>query len=83
MPNEGMLQFRPAPGEWGTELTLTLRFNPPGGKIGKKSPPCSICSLKSSSARRCTALKARRNRRNPHPDGQPAGRHDSRKDEEA
>ena len=29
IPNEGELRLRPAPGEWGTELALTLRFTPP------------------------------------------------------
>ncbi|WP_130835008.1 SRPBCC family protein [[Erwinia] mediterraneensis] len=36
IPNEGQLELSTAPGEWGTELALTLRFTPPGGVIGKK-----------------------------------------------
>jgi uncharacterized membrane protein len=30
-PNEGSLQFRPAPGDRGTELLLRMHFSPPGG----------------------------------------------------
>ncbi|WP_312242982.1 SRPBCC family protein [Pantoea sp.] len=36
VPNEGQLELSAAPGEWGTEIALTLRFAPPGGKLGKK-----------------------------------------------
>jgi uncharacterized membrane protein len=35
VPNTGELSFRPAPGERGTELHLEVRFDPPGGLIGK------------------------------------------------
>lgn len=35
VPNTGVLTFRPAPGERGTELRLDVRFDPPGGIIGK------------------------------------------------
>lgn len=34
MPNEGSVRFRPAPGDRGTEVTLRLRFDPPGGALG-------------------------------------------------
>lgn len=34
LPNEGEVRFRPAPGDWGTVVTLRLRFNPPGGPAG-------------------------------------------------
>ncbi|MFC6824028.1 SRPBCC family protein [Halopelagius fulvigenes] len=34
VPNEGSIRLRPAPGDQGTEVTLHLRFDPPGGKIG-------------------------------------------------
>ncbi len=33
--NEGSVSLRPAPGDWGTEVTLRFRFDPPGGAIGK------------------------------------------------
>lgn len=33
--NTGVLTFRTAPGDRGTELHLDLRFDPPGGAIGK------------------------------------------------
>ncbi|WP_206057802.1 SRPBCC family protein [Nissabacter sp. SGAir0207] len=36
VPNEGRLIFRPAPGNKGTELTLVVRFDPPGGILGEK-----------------------------------------------
>lgn len=35
LPNEGWVRFRPAPGEWGTEVTLCFRFEPPGGAMGR------------------------------------------------
>lgn len=34
LPNEGSVHFRPAPGDRGTEVTLRVRFRPPGGPIG-------------------------------------------------
>lgn len=33
LSNEGSLRFRPAPRDWGTEATLHLRFDLPGGVI--------------------------------------------------
>lgn len=36
IPNEGRLSFRAAPTGHGTEVTLTIRFDPPGGLLGKK-----------------------------------------------
>ena len=35
VPNIGVLAFRPAPGDRGTELHLAVRFDPPGGAIGQ------------------------------------------------
>ncbi|WAJ31298.1 SRPBCC family protein [Antarcticirhabdus aurantiaca] len=35
VPNVGVLTFRPAPGDRGTELHLDVRFDPPGGAIGQ------------------------------------------------
>lgn len=34
VPNEGSVRFRPAPGDRGTEVTLTIDFDPPGGALG-------------------------------------------------
>lgn len=34
VPNEGSVRFRPAPGDRGTEGTLSLDFDPPGGAVG-------------------------------------------------
>lgn len=34
VPNTGLLIFRPAPGDRGTELHLDVRFDPPGGVVG-------------------------------------------------
>ena len=31
--SEGTLRFRPGPGDWGTEVSLVLRFEPPGGPL--------------------------------------------------
>lgn len=36
IPNEGRLSFRPAADGTGTEVTLLIRFNPPGGLVGRK-----------------------------------------------
>ncbi|MCG8710956.1 SRPBCC family protein [Brenneria sp. 4F2] len=36
IPNEGRLSFRPAPSGRGTDVTLMIRFDPPGGLLGKK-----------------------------------------------
>lgn len=33
--NAGVLTFRPAPGDRGTELHLDVRFDPPGGIVGQ------------------------------------------------
>lgn len=35
VPNVGVLTFRPAPGDRGTELHLDVRFDPPGGLVGQ------------------------------------------------
>ena len=35
VPNNGVLAFRPAPGDRGTELHLAVRFDPPGGLVGE------------------------------------------------
>ena len=32
--SEGAVEFRDGPGEWGTEITLRVRFQPPGGRAG-------------------------------------------------
>jgi uncharacterized membrane protein len=32
--NAGTVRFDPAPGEEGTEVTVTLEYNPPGGRLG-------------------------------------------------
>lgn len=34
LPNEGTVRFRPAPGDRGTIVTLSIRFDPPGGALG-------------------------------------------------
>jgi uncharacterized membrane protein len=34
LPNEGSVRFQPAPSDWGTEVTLRFRFDPPGGTLG-------------------------------------------------
>ncbi|MCP2014711.1 putative membrane protein [Deinococcus sp. HSC-46F16] len=34
LPNRGEVRFRPAPGDRGTEVTLRLHFQPPGGALG-------------------------------------------------
>lgn len=34
VPNSGSVRFREAPGNRGTEITVDLRYQPPGGKLG-------------------------------------------------
>ncbi|MFL5403979.1 MAG: SRPBCC family protein [Gemmatimonadales bacterium] len=34
VPNSGQVRFREAPGNRGTEVTVELRYQPPGGKVG-------------------------------------------------
>jgi uncharacterized membrane protein len=34
LPNSGTVRFRPAPGDRGTVVTLSIRFDPPGGAFG-------------------------------------------------
>lgn len=34
IPNAGSVRFEPAPGNTGTEVTVTFEYNPPGGKTG-------------------------------------------------
>ncbi len=34
VPNEGSVRFTPAPGDRGTVVTLSIRFDPPGGSVG-------------------------------------------------
>lgn len=34
VPNAGSIRFEPAPGDEGTEVTVTLEYDPPGGKVG-------------------------------------------------
>lgn len=84
VPNEGLLQFRPAPGEWGTELTLTLRFNPPGGALGKKVTALLDLFPKEQLSKALHRFKSLAETGEiPSLDGQPAGRHAERRDEEA
>lgn len=35
VPSEGAVRFRPAPGGQGTEVTLQMDFDPPGGRLGR------------------------------------------------
>lgn len=34
VPNAGSVRFSPAPGDEGTEVTVALEYDPPGGKLG-------------------------------------------------
>jgi uncharacterized membrane protein len=34
VPNRGVVRFRPAPGDRGTEVMVELKYEPPGGAIG-------------------------------------------------
>src|SRR5947209_8013572 len=34
VPNAGSVRFEPAPGDEGTEVTVSLEYEPPGGKLG-------------------------------------------------
>jgi uncharacterized membrane protein len=35
VPNAGTVRFEPAPGDEGTEVTVALEYDPPGGTLGK------------------------------------------------
>jgi uncharacterized membrane protein len=37
LPNEGSVRFRPASSGRGTEVTVRLRFDPPGGRVGNRA----------------------------------------------
>jgi uncharacterized membrane protein len=34
VPNRGVVRFQPAPGERGTQVTVELKYDPPGGAVG-------------------------------------------------
>ncbi|ELZ03543.1 YgaP-like transmembrane domain [Natrialba aegyptia] len=34
IPHDGTVEFRPAPGDRGTEVTLRVQYDPPGGALG-------------------------------------------------
>jgi uncharacterized membrane protein len=34
VPNSGHVEFKPAPGDRGTEVHVRLRYDPPGGTLG-------------------------------------------------
>ena len=51
---EGSVRFRPAPADRGTEVTLALRFDPPGGALGRGA----LELLRASSALDAMANKA-------------------------
>jgi uncharacterized membrane protein len=45
----GSIHFRPAPGNWGTEVTVVLSYNPPAGRVGaslawllRQDPQCQV-----------------------------------------
>ncbi|GCE15359.1 SRPBCC family protein [Tengunoibacter tsumagoiensis] len=40
LPHEGLIRFRPATGGRGTEVTLSIRLNPPGGSLGLAVAGC-------------------------------------------
>ena len=83
IPNEGELRFRPAPGEWGTELALTLRFTPPGGMLGKKVTTTFDLLPKEVVSKALHRFKSLAETGEiPTLDGQPAGRHAERQDKE-
>jgi uncharacterized membrane protein len=59
LPNEGTVRFHPAPSDWGTEVTLRLRFRVPGGAIGAaavKLLPVAPSLLVSKALRRFKSL---------------------------
>ncbi len=35
VPNAGTIRFQPAPADAGTEVTVQLEYDPPGGKLGE------------------------------------------------
>jgi uncharacterized membrane protein len=55
---EGSVRFRPAPRDWGTEVTLSLGFGAPGGPLAAltKLLPRVSMSLEEHVLRRCKSL---------------------------
>ncbi|WP_061061021.1 SRPBCC family protein [Pantoea vagans] len=83
IPNEGELRLRPAPGEWGTELALTLQFTPPGGALGKKVTTLFDLLPKEVASKALHRFKSLAETGEiPGLHGQPAGRHAGRQDKE-
>lgn len=83
IPDEGELRLRPAPGEWGTELALTLQFTPPGGALGKKVTTLFDLLLKEVASKTLHRFKSLAETGEiPGLHGQPAGRHGGRQDKE-
>ncbi|AOE42716.1 MULTISPECIES: SRPBCC family protein [Pantoea] len=83
IPNEGELRLRPAPGEWGTELALTLHFTPPGGALGKKVTTLFDLLPKEVASKALHRFKSLAETGEiPTLQGQPAGRHAGHQDKE-
>lgn len=75
LPNEGVVRFQPAPEGRGTEVTMRLRFLPPGGKLGAaamKLLPLAPGLLISKALRRFKSLVETGEM--PTTEGQPAAR---------
>lgn len=59
VPNAGSIRFETAPGDEGTEVTVSLEFDPPGGKLGalfSKLSPEAPARQVSAALRRFKAL---------------------------
>ena len=75
IPNAGSVRFEPAPGDQGTEVTVALEYDPPGGKIG-----ALLAKLSGEEAGQQVAEMLRRFKalmeagEIPTTEGQPAGR---------
>lgn len=76
LENSGELTMRPAPGQWGTEVTLYMRFNPPAGPLGDLVTAMNTAAPKIIADKSLRRFKAMiETGEIPTTSGQPAGRH--------
>lgn len=79
VPNEGSVSFQPAPANWGTEVTLWVRFNPPLGILGDAAMSMSTAAPKIVADKMLRRFKSLiETGEIPTIDGQPAARKDGR-----
>ena len=79
LPSEGEVRFRPAPRDRGTEVSLRVRFDPPGGALGQAAAKLLGFAPRLFAERALHDFKALAETGEiPTTDGQPAARSDTR-----